>query len=163
MLGLKRSLVAVVACLLAGAPGARADILIASIGPMTGAYASMGEQMRRGAEMAVADLVPGAGEVHHGLLDEQARGQHVKVLADRVEVALDRRLAALAQRDELALGEQLELRRELGVGRDARRQPGEQRYDDDNERKLGRNSEICERHGSPRYGGALASRIQQEP
>ncbi len=56
MLGLKRSLVAVVACLLAGASTARADILIASIGPMTGPYASIGEQMRRGAEMAVADL-----------------------------------------------------------------------------------------------------------
>ncbi len=56
MLGLKRSLVAVVACLLAGASAVRADILIASIGPMTGPYASIGEQMRRGAEMAVADL-----------------------------------------------------------------------------------------------------------
>ena len=56
MLGLKRSLVAVVACLLAGPSTARAEILIASIGPMTGPYASIGEQMRRGAEMAVADL-----------------------------------------------------------------------------------------------------------
>ena len=48
MLRLKRAVVAVVACLLAGASTARADILIASIGPMTGPYASIGEQMRRG-------------------------------------------------------------------------------------------------------------------
>jgi len=34
----------------------RADIVIATAGPMTGQYASFGEQMRRGAEMAVADL-----------------------------------------------------------------------------------------------------------
>jgi len=33
-----------------------ADIIIATAGPMTGQYASFGEQMRRGAEMAVADL-----------------------------------------------------------------------------------------------------------
>jgi len=33
-----------------------ADITIATAGPMTGQYASFGEQMRRGAEMAVADL-----------------------------------------------------------------------------------------------------------
>jgi len=33
-----------------------ADIVIATAGPMTGQYASFGEQMRRGAEMAVADL-----------------------------------------------------------------------------------------------------------
>lgn len=35
---------------------ARADIVIATAGPMTGQYANFGEQMRRGAEMAVADL-----------------------------------------------------------------------------------------------------------
>jgi branched-chain amino acid transport system substrate-binding protein len=33
-----------------------AQIVIATAGPMTGQYASFGEQMRRGAEMAVADL-----------------------------------------------------------------------------------------------------------
>ena len=32
------------------------QIVIATAGPMTGQYASFGEQMRRGAEMAVADL-----------------------------------------------------------------------------------------------------------
>ena len=35
---------------------ATADIVIAVAGPMTGQYASFGEQMRRGAQMAVADL-----------------------------------------------------------------------------------------------------------
>lgn len=35
---------------------ARADITIATAGPMTGQYASFGEQMKRGAEMAVKDL-----------------------------------------------------------------------------------------------------------
>ncbi|MDH3315832.1 MAG: branched-chain amino acid ABC transporter substrate-binding protein [Gammaproteobacteria bacterium] len=35
---------------------ASADILIATAGPMTGQYASFGEQMRRGAEMAVKDI-----------------------------------------------------------------------------------------------------------
>jgi len=38
------------------APQAAADIVIATAGPMTGQYASFGEQMRRGAEMAVRDL-----------------------------------------------------------------------------------------------------------
>ena len=40
----------------AGAAPALAEIAIATVGPMTGQYASFGEQMRRGAEMAVADL-----------------------------------------------------------------------------------------------------------
>ena len=40
----------------AGATPALAEIAIATVGPMTGQYASFGEQMRRGAEMAVADL-----------------------------------------------------------------------------------------------------------
>lgn len=35
---------------------AKAEIAIATAGPMTGQYASFGEQMRRGAEMAVKDL-----------------------------------------------------------------------------------------------------------
>jgi branched-chain amino acid transport system substrate-binding protein len=39
-----------------GATGARADITIATVGPMTGQYAAFGEQMKRGAEMAVADI-----------------------------------------------------------------------------------------------------------
>lgn len=39
-----------------GMSAAQADILIAVAGPMTGQYASFGEQMRRGAEMAVKDI-----------------------------------------------------------------------------------------------------------
>jgi branched-chain amino acid transport system substrate-binding protein len=35
---------------------ATAEILISTAGPMTGQYASFGEQMKRGAEMAVADI-----------------------------------------------------------------------------------------------------------
>ena len=35
---------------------AQAEIIIAVAGPMTGQYAAFGEQLRRGAEMAVADL-----------------------------------------------------------------------------------------------------------
>jgi branched-chain amino acid transport system substrate-binding protein len=38
-----------------------ADILISTAGPMTGQYASFGEQMRRGAEMAVADINAAGG------------------------------------------------------------------------------------------------------
>jgi branched-chain amino acid transport system substrate-binding protein len=45
------------AVVLAGSgTAAWAQITIATAGPMTGQYASFGEQMRRGAEMAVADL-----------------------------------------------------------------------------------------------------------
>ncbi len=40
---------------------ARADIIIATAGPMTGQYASFGEQMKRGAEMAVADINAAGG------------------------------------------------------------------------------------------------------
>jgi branched-chain amino acid transport system substrate-binding protein len=46
---------ATVLCVALSLP-ASADIAIATAGPMTGQYASFGEQMRRGAEMAVADL-----------------------------------------------------------------------------------------------------------
>src|SRR6185369_16373894 len=45
----------IVGVMLAGAP-ARADILIGVAGPMTGSNAAFGEQFRRGAEKAVADL-----------------------------------------------------------------------------------------------------------
>ena len=41
---------------LLGISSAQADYLIAVAGPMTGQYASFGEQMRRGAEMAVKDI-----------------------------------------------------------------------------------------------------------
>jgi branched-chain amino acid transport system substrate-binding protein len=40
---------------------ARADILVATAGPMSGQYAWFGEQMQRGAELAVADLNAAGG------------------------------------------------------------------------------------------------------
>ncbi|MEO0392757.1 MAG: branched-chain amino acid ABC transporter substrate-binding protein [Pseudomonadota bacterium] len=40
---------------------AQADIVIATAGPMTGQYASFGEQMRQGAEKAVADINAAGG------------------------------------------------------------------------------------------------------
>ena len=44
---------------------ARADIAIATAGPMTGQYASFGEQMRRGAEMAVKDINAAISLIFH--------------------------------------------------------------------------------------------------
>ncbi len=44
------------AALVLVATAAQADIVIATAGPITGPYASFGEQMKRGAEMAVADI-----------------------------------------------------------------------------------------------------------
>lgn len=52
-------LAAAATTLIAGA--ANAEITIAVAGPMTGQYASFGEQMQRGAEMAVADLNAAGG------------------------------------------------------------------------------------------------------
>src|SRR5258707_13264753 len=50
-------LAAAVATVVAVAGAARADDLnVAVVGPITGQYAAFGEQMRRGAEMAVADI-----------------------------------------------------------------------------------------------------------
>lgn len=43
------------------APAAMAQIEIATAGPMTGQYASFGEQMRNGAEMAIADINAAGG------------------------------------------------------------------------------------------------------
>jgi branched-chain amino acid transport system substrate-binding protein len=45
----------------AAAPAANAEVLIAVAGPMTGQYASFGEQFKRGAEMAVADINAAGG------------------------------------------------------------------------------------------------------
>lgn len=59
---LKTGLAAV--ALLAGlgyAGMAQADIVIATAGPMTGQYAAFGEQMRRGAEQAIADINAAGG------------------------------------------------------------------------------------------------------
>jgi branched-chain amino acid transport system substrate-binding protein len=51
---------AIAALALAATP-AFAQIKIASVGPMTGQYAAFGEQLRRGAEMAVADINAAGG------------------------------------------------------------------------------------------------------
>jgi branched-chain amino acid transport system substrate-binding protein len=57
---MRRSLFAGIGCLAIalslGAAPARADIQIAAAGPMTGNYASFGQQLRQGAEQAVADI-----------------------------------------------------------------------------------------------------------
>ena len=54
-------LLAAVAVSALAATAAKAEIKIATAGPMTGQYASFGEQMRRGAEMAVADINAAGG------------------------------------------------------------------------------------------------------
>ncbi len=61
---MKKLTTATIVTALAGlfaASGAMADIKIAVAGPMTGQYASFGEQMKRGAEMAVADINAAGG------------------------------------------------------------------------------------------------------
>ncbi|MGH6792968.1 MAG: branched-chain amino acid ABC transporter substrate-binding protein, partial [Methyloceanibacter sp.] len=54
---------------------AKADIKIATVGPITGQYASFGEQMKRGLEMAVADLNAKGGVLGQkviGLVEDDA-------------------------------------------------------------------------------------------
>jgi branched-chain amino acid transport system substrate-binding protein len=53
MRSIKTTLLAAAAIAMLGAASAHADITIATAGPMTGQYASFGEQMRRGAEKSV--------------------------------------------------------------------------------------------------------------
>jgi branched-chain amino acid transport system substrate-binding protein len=54
-------LVAAAALALGGGTAAAQDIVVATAGPMTGQYAAFGEQMKRGAEMAVADINAAGG------------------------------------------------------------------------------------------------------
>lgn len=61
MSGLLKSLLPGIGVLALLTGGARADIAIGVAGPMTGQYAAFGEQMRRGAEQAVADLNQSGG------------------------------------------------------------------------------------------------------
>ena len=61
MRNLKTALVAAAVLTVASITAANAEIKIATAGPMTGQYASFGEQMRRGAEMAVKDLNAAGG------------------------------------------------------------------------------------------------------
>jgi len=49
------------AALLMGGTAAKADILIATAGPMTGQYASFGAQMQAGAQQAIADINAAGG------------------------------------------------------------------------------------------------------
>ena len=66
MTGFTKSLLAASALIALTAGGAQADITIATAGPMTGQYAIFGDQMKRGAEMAVKDL-----NAKGGVLGEQ--------------------------------------------------------------------------------------------
>ena len=58
---MKKALLAGVAMSVVFAGSASAEIIIATAGPMTGQYASFGEQMKAGAEMAVADINEAGG------------------------------------------------------------------------------------------------------
>jgi branched-chain amino acid transport system substrate-binding protein len=60
------ALMAGAAAMAFGIPAAQAQIQIATAGPMTGQYATFGEQMRNGAEMVVADI-----NAEGGLLGER--------------------------------------------------------------------------------------------
>ena len=61
MRNIKLSLIAAAAIAALSVSAAQAEIKISTAGPMTGPYASFGEQMKRGAEMAVADLNKAGG------------------------------------------------------------------------------------------------------
>jgi len=61
MTNLKLSFLAAAAATVLSVSVAQADVEIATAGPMTGQYASFGEQMQRGAEMAAADLNAAGG------------------------------------------------------------------------------------------------------
>jgi branched-chain amino acid transport system substrate-binding protein len=61
MTGFTKSLLAASALIALTAGGAQAEIAIATAGPMTGQYAIFGDQMKRGAEMAVKDLNEAGG------------------------------------------------------------------------------------------------------
>ncbi len=63
---LKTAILAAAALSIAGISSAKAEIKIATAGPMTGQYASFGEQMKRGAEMAVKDI-----NAHGGVLGQK--------------------------------------------------------------------------------------------
>ena len=58
---MKLALLAAAAMTMATVGVAKADIKIATVGPLTGQYASFGEQMKRGLEMAVEDLNAAGG------------------------------------------------------------------------------------------------------
>jgi branched-chain amino acid transport system substrate-binding protein len=57
----KYTLLAAAAATVMGAAAAKADIVVATAGPITGQYATFGEQMKKGIEMAVADINAAGG------------------------------------------------------------------------------------------------------
>ncbi len=61
MRNFKSTLIAAAALTVVGYGSAIAEIKISTVGPMTGQYASFGEQMKRGAEMAVNDINAAGG------------------------------------------------------------------------------------------------------
>lgn len=61
MRNFKSTLIAAAALTIVSTGSASAEIKISTVGPMTGQYASFGEQMRRGAEMAVKDINAAGG------------------------------------------------------------------------------------------------------
>ena len=58
---IKSILLGSIAAVAMGITAAQAEVVIATAGPMTGQYASFGEQMKNGAELAVADLNEAGG------------------------------------------------------------------------------------------------------
>lgn len=67
-MSLLKTLSVAVAASVMGASAAMADVTIAVVGPMTGPYATFGQQMKAGAEQAVADL-----NAQGGVLGEQIK------------------------------------------------------------------------------------------
>jgi branched-chain amino acid transport system substrate-binding protein len=67
---LTKSLLAAGAVVALTAGGAQAEIAIATAGPMTGQYAIFGDQMKRGAEMAVKDINAAGGVLGEELVLE---------------------------------------------------------------------------------------------
>ena len=72
MARLLRPVVFAAAFLLAGAGAMAEDIKIAVVGPLTGSNAALGEQMKRGAQMAVADINAKGGVLGKKLALEMA-------------------------------------------------------------------------------------------
>jgi branched-chain amino acid transport system substrate-binding protein len=70
MTGFTKSLLAASALVALTAGAAQADITIATVGPITGQYAIFGDQMKRGAEMAVKDLNEAGGVLGEQLVLE---------------------------------------------------------------------------------------------
>jgi branched-chain amino acid transport system substrate-binding protein len=64
---MKRAFLLAAALALVASMASAADINVAMVGPITGQYAAFGEQMRRGAEMAVIDINAKGGVLGHQL------------------------------------------------------------------------------------------------